>query len=391
MRQSHSFVRIALVASILGAPLTAHAQVVIEASRLAREQAAAMVGQRPEWARGALSGPSTRFLIESGQTFGTEETGRIVRKKSGAPGRLGGLVYERGTRRPVPYVTVRLTSTEPQYVVEKLEARTDSAGYYEFKTVEPGKWSLLVVADRLNPIYAKPRGSQTITVARRQSIAANTFVLSRTACVRGKAAWSDGYVLYDAPITVSPADSSLLSRTGMLDGVGDFNICGAPIDSVMVWMHLRDGRSLGRATRLTEGTVRTMEYRPDAIDNMEGCVLRVLPKLNDGTPVPRAQITVVGRRFEQGARPAVVFVKEALSDQIGEAEFKVPFGVYEVLVVNPREGQTGRVERMVVDTNQKTAQPLRVVLRGASTPAEQGRMRAELLDRAETYLYVWTQ
>ena len=27
-------------------------------------------------------------------------------------------------------------------------------------------------------------------------------------------------------------------------GLGDFDVCNAPEDSVMVWMHLRDGRSL---------------------------------------------------------------------------------------------------------------------------------------------------
>ena len=73
--------------------------------------------------------------------------------------------------------------------------------------------------------------------------------------------------------------------------------------------------------------------------------------LSDGTPVPRAQIIVVGRRFEQGPRPALVFVREEASDAVGVAEFKVPFGNYEVLVMNPRQGQTGS-QRMVVDIDQ---------------------------------------
>jgi hypothetical protein len=117
----------------------------------------------------------------------------------------------------------------------------------------------------------------------------------------------------------------------------------------------------------------------------------VLPVLNGGIPVPRAQITVVGRRFEQGERPALVYVRQETADGDGVAEFRVPFGVYEVLVVNPREGQTGRVERMVVNTTQVGAQPLEVVLRGSATAVEQAGLRANLLDRAETYLYVWTQ
>jgi hypothetical protein len=124
---------------------------------------------------------------------------------------------------------------------------------------------------------------------------------------------------------------------------------------------------------------------------MEGVILRVLPKLNGGTPVPRAQITVVGRRFEQGDRPALVYVRQETADADGVAEFRVPFGVYEVLVINPREGQSGRIEKMVVNTTQVGSQPLEVILRGAATPSQQLAMRASLLDRAETYLYVWSQ
>ena len=86
-----------------------------------------------------------------------------------------------------------------------------------------------------------------------------------------------------------------------------------------------------------------------------------------------------------------MFVREQVTDADGIAEFKVPFGVYEVLAINPREGQTGRVSRMIVDKNQDGAQPLRVELRGASTAYERARMRSDLLNRAETYLYVWQQ
>jgi len=134
-----------------------------------------------------------------------------------------------------------------------------------------------------------------------------------------------------------------------------------------------------------------MAKPPDPIERMEGVTLRVLPVLNGGIPVPRAQVTVVGRRFEQGDRPALVYVRQETADQDGAIEFRVPFGVYEVLVVNPREGETGRVSRMVIHDNQQGIQPLEVVLRGNSTPAEQRQMRAELLNRAETYLYVWSQ
>jgi len=44
-----------------------------------------------------------------------------------------------------------------------------------------------------------------------------------------------------------------------------------------------------------------------------------------------------------------------------------------------------------VNTDQTGAQALRVELRDPVLPAERARMRADLLDRAETYLYVWSQ
>ena len=159
----------------------------------------------------------------------------------------------------------------------------------------------------------------------------------------------------------------------------------------MVWMHLRDGRSIGRATRLTAQAEKAIQFRPDPIERMEGVTLKVLPVLNGGIPVPRAQVTVVGRRFEQGDRPALVYVRQETADQDGAVEFRVPFGVYEVLVINPREGQVGRMSRFVISENQQGVHPLEVVLRGTSDAAEQRKMRSELLNRAETYLYVWSQ
>ena len=143
--------------------------------------------------------------------------------------------------------------------------------------------------------------------------------------------------------------------------------------------------------RLTALSEQQVSFTPDPIERMEGVTLRVLPQLNGNVPVPRAQVTVVGRRFEQGGRPALVYVRQETSDADGAVEFKVPFGVYEVLVVNPREGQTGRVSRMVVNQDQKGIQPLAVTLTGKATLNEQRQMRLDLLNRAETYLYVWSQ
>lgn len=405
-----------LLTAMLASPHPASAQAMIEAAGITSQVSTVA---RPEWATDDESAPATRFVkgagIADGSWFraigvqpgvfsslgkgyvppGTVKESaprpRPARPKSSTPGRVAGLVYETGTRKPLAGVVMRMMSTEPQWAIERIEARTDSAGYYEFARVEPGAWVLGVVSDKLSTRYAPPRAPRAVTVAKRDSIAAAPFALHRTACLNGHAGWSDGYVLYDAPLTVAPYDSTQYSATTSMNGVGDFKLCGAPEDSVMVWMHLRDGRSLGRTTRLSTLAERTVLFKPDPLERMEGVILRVLPRLNVGTPVPRAQITVVGRRFEQGDRPALVYVRQETADGDGVAEFRVPFGVYEVLVSNPREGQNGRIEKMVVDASQKGPQPLEVILRGTSKPAEQARMRTDLLNRAETYLYVWTQ
>ncbi|MGH7724821.1 MAG: hypothetical protein ACREOU_05275 [Candidatus Eiseniibacteriota bacterium] len=402
------------------APALVHAQAGVEYSTIAGQSVTTLRGApapAPEWSAPEAERPASRFTLSKGWSswFGAEssaafkslrsggpaaasgrapveyEVVRPARPKSGAPGKVAGLVYERDGKRPLANVYVGLVSTEPEYKVVRLEARTDSAGYYEFKTVEPGRWAVQVIEDRLPTIFAPPRIGHIVTVAKRQAVAAPALVVTRTACVSGHAVWGDGYVLYDAPLTIAPYDSTFLSTGGLLNGVGDFNLCGAPTDSVMVWMHLRDGRSLGRATRLDPKNPRRVDFKPDPIERMDGCVLRVLAVTNERKPVGFARITVVGRRFEQGARPALVYVREERADGGGVAEFKVPFGVYEVLAINPREGQVGRVQRMIVDTNQSGTQPLEVVLRGQATPSERASMHAELLNRAETYLYVWTQ
>ncbi len=222
-------------------------------------------------------------------------------------------------------------------------------------------------------------------------MAAAPFVLSPTSCAEGHTAWSDGYTLYDAPITVAPYDTTLLTVSGLANGIGDFKVCGAATDSVMVWMHLRDGRSIGRTTRLAEGVPQRVNFTADPLEKMEGNVLRVTPVTNDGRPIPKARIIVVGRRFEQNQRPALVFVREEAADRDGVLELRVPWGVYEVLAVNPRDGQSGKVYPMVVDQDAKTMQQLKIELRGSFTPEELAAQRERLLDRAETMLYVWTQ
>jgi hypothetical protein len=265
-----------------------------------------------------------------------------ARPKSKDPGRVAGLVYEQGTKAPLAGVDGAPGLDRAAVGDRAPRGAHRLAGYYEFPRVEPGAWLLGIVGDRLSTRYAPPRTPLSLAVGKRDSVAAPSFALHRTACVKGHAGWSDGYVLYDAPLTVAPYDSTQFSRTTTMNGVGDFDLCGAPEDSVMVWMHLRDGRSIGRAMRLTAAAEKAIQFNPDPIERMEGVTLKVLPVLNGGVPVPRAQVTVVGRRFEQGNRPALVYVRQGDADQdgCGRGCPRAPFGVFEVLVMNPREART---------------------------------------------------
>jgi len=413
MNARHSMLALLALAAVAATAPRAQAQAMLETGNITAQSATT---ERPDWARDNAASPSSRFVQGGragiadgswfqgqGMTQGALSGGGAARAQVAAapvlparprskwPGRVAGLVYEVGTKRPVAGALVRLVSTDAAWAPERLDARTDSAGYYEFARVDPGPWRLGIVQDALAPSYVPPRVGRSVTVAKNDTLVAAPFELRRAACVKGHAGWSDGYVLFDAPMTVAPEDTTLHSITGLMNGVGDFQVCGAPEDSVMVWMHLRDGRSLGHTVRLAGDASPSLAFVPEPVDKMPGCTLRVQPVLNDGTPVPHATLTVVGRRFEQGDRPALVYVRDEQADADGLAEFRVPFGVYEILVTNPRQGETGRVSQMVVDKDQAGAQPLRVELRDPASEAQRARMRAELLDRAETYLYVWTQ
>jgi hypothetical protein len=415
-------VALSAIAVLVAQPRDAHAQAGVEAARLTQSSTENAPQPGPDWAKSDTPRPASRFrgqqsyglmgyLHSEGYAgsvgaglpygnkprFGTGSGGYDAppplpaRKKSGAPGVVAGLVYQRADKLPVGGVTLNLISTETTFARETLVARTDSAGYYEFKAVEPGRWYLAVVADRLNPKWAPVRTGAIVTVAKKQQVAAPAIVVTPTSCTQGHTAWSDGYTLYDAPITVAPYDTTLLSVSGLANGVGDFSVCGAATDSVMVWMHLRDGRSLGRTTRLSPGAPIRVDFVADPLERMEGTVLHITTVANDGRPIPKARVTVVGRHFEQGARPALVFVREEATDRDGALDLHVPWGVYDILAVNGRDGQSGTVSRMVVNQDVKETQPLKIELRGTFTPAELAAKRELLLDRAETMLYVWTQ
>jgi hypothetical protein len=388
------WIALAVCSLVLAPAGTARAQAGAEAALLTSQSARTLTGSArvgaPEWSPSrALPAPAPRTVRGA---RGRQEVVLYQRTPSGAPGKVAGLVYERGSKLPLANVHVSLVSTEPDYVVVTHTARTDSAGYYEFPAVEPGRWQLSIPADGLTLLgkYAPPRLPQVFTLARKQAVAALPFELGLATCVEGRAAWGDGYVLFDAPITIVPLDTMLAPAGGLANGLGDYRICDAADDSVMVWMHLRDGRSLGYSTRLSPGPGRRIDFKPEPLERMEGAPLRIRTELADGTPVPLARVTVVGRRFGQGDRPALVFVREATSDREGIAEFKAPFGNYEVMAMNPREGQVGS-ERIVVDLALDATRPLRIRLTGKHSAEAREAMRIALLTRAETALYVWGQ
>ena len=159
----------------------------------------------------------------------------------------------------------------------------------------------------------------------------------------------------------------------------------------MVWMHLRDGRSIGRTTRLAPGQPVRVDFTADPLERMEGEMLHITAVTNEGTPIPKARLTVVGRRFEQGGKPALVFVREETADREGALDLHVPYGVYDILAMNARDGQSGTVSRLVVNQQIAEVQALKIELRGTFTRDELAAQRDKLLDRAETMLYVWTQ
>ncbi len=85
----------------------------------------------------------------------------------------------------------------------------------------------------------------------------------------------------------------------------------------------------------------------------------------------------------------MVFVREAVTDHAGGADFRLPYGVYDLLVSNPRQGQYARVERLVSARSAPPEMSREVVVRGTSTDAQRAAWRAELLQRAEHWQRLW--
>ena len=298
-------------------------------------------------------------------------------------------MLEHGNGKPVKDVLLRLVSTEPQYVVETKLSRTDSTGSWSFTDVEPGRWSLAVDPDRLPETYGLSESPRIVVVAKKDNLHAAPFSLYRTACVGGHVQWADGYVFSDAPVLVAPWHAGLPAARGRVNGVGDYEICSAPADSAMVWIVLRDGRRIGTPVKLAIGRAARVDFKPPAIEDMPGTELFLNARTASGTKVPFARLLLVGRRLGVAAEPWVVYVQDATADREGEVMTHVPYGTYEILGWNPRQGEWGRVEQLVIARGAGESFEHEVILRGTSTSEEQAAWRQDLLARADDFQLRW--
>jgi len=226
-------------------------------------------------------------------------------------------------------------------------------------------------------------------MAKNDNLHAAPFSLYRTACVAGHVQWADGYVFSDAPILVAPWHAGLPPARGRVNGVGDYEICSAPADSAMVWLVLRDGRRIGTPVKLAIGRAARVDFKPPAIADMPGTQLFLSAKTASGSKVPFARLLLVGRRLGVAAEPWVVYVQDATADREGEVITHVPYGTYEILGWNPRQGEWGRVEQLVIARGAGESFEHELILRGTSTAEEQASWRQDLLTRADDFQLRW--
>jgi hypothetical protein len=390
---------VALAALLFTAPVRALAQAGMEAGA-ATSHAAGWAKHQKE--TGSKMGPSTSTTtktttatsgnaktIPAGKPVGTTLPVRRTRPASGAPATIRGEVLEHSTAKPVKNVLLHLVSTDPQYVVETKLARTDSTGSWVITDVEPGRWSLSVDNERMPATYACSEVSRNIVVVKNEALHVAPFGLYRTACVEGHVQWADGYVFSDAPVLVVPRRASLPPARGRVNGVGDYQICSAAADSAMVWLQLRDGRRIGSPVSLAVGKDARVDFKPPSEENMPGTTLLLNARTAGGEKIPFARMLMVGRRLGVGTEPSVVFVRDANANREGEVLTHVPFGTYEIIGWNPREGEWGRVEQLVVARGAGDSFEHEVTMRGTSTAEEQEAWRQELLDRADDFQLHW--
>lgn len=399
--RNHSWIHNgALAMALLATPAVCRAQAGVEAGAATsqaatwakhQKEAGSSMGASP--AKGATT-TTSKTTASGGKTItgkaqGTTLLERKTRPLSGAPGTLWGQVLERGTAKPVAGVLLHLVSTEPQYVIETKLARTDSAGGWTISDVEPGRWSLAIDTERLPLTYASAESGRIVVVYKNENLHLAPFALYRTACVGGHVQWADGYVFSDAPVLVVPKKPGLPPGRGRVNGVGDYEICSAPADTAMVWLVLRDGRRIGSPVSLAVGRASTVDFHPPSETDMPGTTLLLNAKTATGEKVPFARMVMVGRDIGVANKPWVVFVRDANANREGEVLTHVPFGTYEIIGWNPRQGEWGRVEQLVVARGAGDSFEHEVTLRGSSTPEEQAAWRQMLLDRADDFQLHW--
>jgi hypothetical protein len=157
----------------------------------------------------------------------------------------------------------------------------------------------------------------------------------------------------------------------------------------MVWLALRDGRRLGLQARLDPAQPAAVDFRPEPLEALSGTVLHVEARTAAGQTVGKAVVVAVGRRLPVGTEPMMVFAREVVADAGGVADLRLPYGTYEILVMNPREGQHGRLEQFVIARGAPAEVTHTVTVRDSSTPAERDRWRQRLFERADRFQRWW--
>jgi hypothetical protein len=123
---------------------------------------------------------------------------------------------------------------------------------------------------------------------------------------------------------------------------------------------------------------------------MEGKAVSLLARTRDGQRVGLAEVAIFGRSADAGDRSTLVYSRQAVTDAGGRLEVSLPIGAYDILVLNPREGQWARLEGLAVGLD-GPAPSRELTLEGSSAPGERAGWKAELLDRAELALYLWAK
>jgi protocatechuate 3,4-dioxygenase beta subunit len=311
------------------------------------------------------------------------------RPRSGAPGEVSGrLVDETGA--PVAGIAVGLLSTDARYAPEFLEAMSDSTGRFRFTKVEPGPWEVRFDPAKLPARYAPRRAAVALSVSRSERKQLSDLVFLPGACALGSVRWTGGPPALETEIFFAPADTAFFSITGRIDGEGVYRLCGIPAGPVHAWSDLGDGRWLGRPLQLKPGTETEFDLTAEPSSRLSGTSVWFDARTEDGRPIAFAEIVVFGVREATDAQPHLVYLRGAVADRVGAAEFLLPYGTYEVLAINPREGEWTRTQGLVIDASTGARRDQQLVLASTSTASQRADWVHSLRLRAEESLYLWS-